>query len=132
MSTTYYSSLETLADAPAATGVWWSSVARALDDLDERLAHEALIDEGPDGALEEAVAREPSLSNRATEAGKELSALVEKSRELRRIVASSAGDPEQVAVVAAELMALAEAEGRYRRRVRSVVWDSLTRDIGGE
>ena len=132
MSTTYYSSLESLSEAPVATGVWWSSVARALDDLDDRLAEEALVDKGPDGALNEAVAREPSLSNRAIEAEKELSRLVESSRRLRRTVAESAGDADKVAEVASELAALAVAEEHYRRRVRAVVWDSLTRDIGGE
>jgi hypothetical protein len=37
-----------------------------------------------------------------------------------------------VVPVAAELASLAEAHERYRRRVRSLLWDSFVRDLGGE
>jgi hypothetical protein len=132
MTTTYYSSLAALAEEPSASAVWWTSVARALDELSERLNLEALVDEGPEGALDEAVSREPSLSNRATKASRDLATLMEHTREVRRLVTREAGNPDHVADVAAQLLVLARAEEDYRRHVRSVVWDSLTRDIGGE
>ena len=132
MSTAYYSSLTTLADSPAATGVWWSSVARALDDLAARLETDAAVDAGPDGALEKAVREEPTLANRANSANAERMALQVRVFELRKFVTEHAGDPEHVAHVAAQLAALCETEVKYQRKVRAVVWDSLTQDIGGE
>ena len=132
MSTTYYSSLAALAETHMATGVWWSAVARALDDLAQRLEDEAAVDAGPDGALRRAVNDEPTLANRADSANAERVALQVRVRHLRLVVTESAGDPDQVAYVAAELRLLADGEERYQRTVREVVWDSLTRDIGGE
>ena len=132
MSTTYYSSLAALAETHMATGVWWSAVARALDDLAQRLEDEAAVDAGPDGALRRAVNDEPTLANRADSANAERVALQVRVRHLRLVVTESAGDPDQVAYVAAELRSLADGEERYQRKVREVVWDSLTRDIGGE
>lgn len=132
MSTTYYSSLSTLADEPVASGVWWSSVARALDELAERLDQEAAIDGGPDGALEKAVREEPTLANRANSANAERMALQVRVFELRQFVTANAGDPDQVAYVAQELAKVSETEVKYVHKVRAVVWDSLTQDIGGE
>ena len=132
MSTTYYSSLAALAETHMATGVWWSAVARALDDLAQRLEDEAAVDAGPDGALRRAVNDEPTLANRADSANAERMALQVRVRQLRLVVTESAGDPDQVANVATELRSLADGEERYQRKVREVVWDSLTRDIGGE
>lgn len=132
MTITHYSSLETLADTQEISGAWWVSVARALDDLDERLAEDIAEDEGPRGALVEAVDREPSLANDATRLVADHDRLIERARRLRRLVAQVAGDHRQASAVAAELATLAEAEERYRRRSRTVFWDSFSRDIGGE
>jgi hypothetical protein len=132
MTVTHDSSLEALADHPAPSGAWWASVARALDDLDERLAQDFVADEGPEGAFVEAVTREPSLSNETARLLADHARLVERVRRLRRFVAQVAGDPEQASPVSLELGVLAEAEDRYRRRSRGLFWDSFTRDIGGE
>lgn len=132
MSTTYYSTLTTLAESPAASGVWWSSVARALDELMEKLEQEAAIDAGPDGALEKAVREEPTLSARANSANAERMALQVRVFELRQFVSANAGEAEHVEYVAAELAKVSETEVKYRQKVRAVVWDSLTQDIGGE
>lgn len=132
MTITHYSSLETLADTQEISGAWWVAVARALDDLDERLAEDVAEDEGPRGALMEAVDREPSLANDATRLVADHDRLIERARRLRRLVAQVAGDHRQASAVAAELATLAEAEERYRRRSRTVFWDSFSRDIGGE
>lgn len=132
MTVTYYSSLETLAGTHEPSGAWWVSVARALDDLDERLAEDVTEDEGPTGAFSEAVTRDPSLANDATKLVKDHALLIERARRLRRLVAEVAGDHRQAPAVAAELATLAEGEDRYRRRSRSVFWDSFSRDIGGE
>lgn len=132
MIATHRSSLLTLAAEPVASGVWWSAVARALDDLADRLDADAAMDAGPDGALERAVTDEPTLANRATSANSERMALQVRVFELRRFVAAHAGDPEQVEQVAAELAIVAKGEWHYEQRVRAVVWDSLSRDIGGE
>jgi hypothetical protein len=132
MITTHRSSLLALADEPVASGVWWSAVARALDDLADRLAADALLDAGPDGALERAVDDEPTLVNRATSANSERMGLQVRVFELRRFVAAHAGDPDQVEPVAGRLRGVAKGEHHYEKRVRAVVWDSLSRDIGGE
>lgn len=132
MSTTYYSSLAALAETHMATGVWWSAVARALDDLAQRLEDEAAVDAGPDGALRRAVNDEPTLANRADSANAERMALQVRVHQLRLVVTEHAGAPEQVAHVATELRSLADGEERYQRKVREVVWDSLTREIEGE
>ena len=132
MSVTHYSSLETLAETIEPSGAWWVSVARALDDLDERLAEDAAVDEGPSGAFVDAVSRAPSLANDTTRLVADHERLVQRARRLRRLVAQVAGDHRQAPAVAAELATLADAEDTYRRRSRSVFWDSFSRDIGGE
>jgi hypothetical protein len=132
MTITHYSSLETLADTQEPSGAWWVSVARALDDLDERLAEDTAEDEGPRGAFVEAVDRDPSLANDTTRLVADHARLVERARRLRRLVAQVAGDHREAPAVAAELATLAEAEGKYRLRSRAVFWDSFSRDIGGE
>jgi hypothetical protein len=132
MTVTHYSSLGTLAGTIEPSGAWWVSVARALDDLDERLAQDTAVDEGPAGAFADAVSREPSLSNGATRLAADHARLVERAQRLRRLVSQVAGDPSQAAAVAAELATLAAAEETYRQRSRAVFWDSFSRDIGGE
>lgn len=132
MTITHYSSLETLAGTQEPSGAWWVSVARALDDLDERLAEDTAVDEGPAGAFVDAVTRDPSLSNDTTRLVADHARLVERARRLRRLVAQVAGDAQQAPAVADELATLAMAEDRYRQRSRSVFWDSFSRDIGGE
>lgn len=132
MTVTHYSSLETLAGAHEPSGAWWVSVARALDDLDERLAEDTAVDEGPTGAFVDAVSREPSLSNGTRRLVADHDRLVDRARRLRRLVAKVAGDPRQAPAVSAELATLADAEDRYRERSRAVFWDSFSRDIGGE
>ena len=93
MTVTHYSSLGTLAGTIEPSGAWWVSVARALDDLDERLAEDTAVDEGPTGAFADAVSREPSLSNGTTRLAADHARLVERARQLRRLVAEVAGDP---------------------------------------
>ena len=137
MTVTHYSSLATLAgtdhrDGTYRGGAWWASVARALDDLDERLAQDAMVDAGPAGALVDAVDREPSLSNDALRLIDDHARLAERARRLRRQVAAVAGDQAAAPAVAAELAALAAAEDRYQQRSRALFWDSFARDIGGE
>jgi erythromycin esterase-like protein len=132
MTVTHYSSLETLAGTHEPSGAWWVAVARALDDLDERLAEDTAVDEGPTGAFVDAVTRQPSLSNDTTRLAADHARLIERARCLRRLVAEVAGDPGQASAVAAELAGLAAAEERYRQRSRAVFWDSFSRDIGGE
>jgi hypothetical protein len=132
MTVTHYSSLETLAGTYESSGAWWVAVARALDDLDERLAEDTAVDGGPAGAFVDAVSRQPSLSNDTTRLIADHTRLIEQARQLRRHVAQVAGDAEQAPAVAAELATLAEAEDRYRRKSRTVFWDSFSRDIGGE
>lgn len=132
MSTTYHSTLASLAESPVASGVWWSAVARSLDELAERLELDAAVDSGPGGALEQAVTDEPTLANRANSAAAQRMALQVRVFELRRLVSSAAGDPDLVEKVATELASISETEVKYQRKVRAVVWDSLTQDIGGE
>lgn len=132
MSVTNYSSLETLAATDHRNAAWWASVARALDDLDERLAQDAAVDEGPTGAFVESVIREPSLSNDATRLSDDHARLTERARRLRRLVAQVAGDDREAPAVAGELAALAAAEDRHQQRARALFWDSFARDIGGE
>lgn len=132
MTATYHSSLTTLAESPVASGVWWSAVAKSLDELAERLELDAAVDAGPDGALNRAVADEPTLANRANSANAQRMALQVRVFELRRLVSQSAGDPDLVEQVARDLASISEAEVAYQRKVRAVVWDSLTQDIGGE
>jgi hypothetical protein len=132
MTVTYYSSLGTLAGTIEPSGAWWVSVARALDDLSERLVEDIAVDGGPTGAFADAVGREPSLANDTMRLAADHARLVERARRLRRFVAQIAGDSQQAPAVAAELATLAEAEDKYRERSRAVFWDSFSRDIGGE
>lgn len=132
MSVTHFPTLESLAGTDHRTASWWASVARALDDMDERLAQDAVVDEGPVGALVDAVTRQPALSNEAMRLRDDHARLTERARRLRRLVADAAGDDSQAPSVADELAALAQAEDRHQQRSRSLFWDSFTRDIGGE
>jgi len=72
------------------------------------------------------------LANDASKLTDDHDRLVERARRLRRLVATVAGDDRMTVPVAAELASLAEAHERYRRRVRSLLWDSFVRDLGGE
>ena len=130
MSVTHYSSLEILAATDHQSASWWASLARALDDLDERLAQDAAGDEGPTGAFVDSVTRQPSLSNDATRLRDEHARLTERAR--RRLVAQVAEDDREAPAVAGELAALAAAEDRLQQRSRALFWDSFPRDIGGE
>lgn len=132
MSVTHYSSLEALAEIETPTATWWLSVARALDDLDERLAEDAVDDGGPTGSFTEAVSRAPALASATARLTADHSRLADRVVRLRRLVAQVAGDARQAPAVSAELATLAQAEQNYRRRSRMVFWDSFTRDIGGE
>ena len=132
MTATYFSSLETLADTATPSGTWWLAVARALDELDERLAQDSAVDDGPSGAFRDAVGRAPALANEATRLTADRLRLVERARRLRRVVAMVAGDHSHADAVSGELEVLARAESRYRRRSRGLFWESFTRDIGGE
>jgi hypothetical protein len=132
MTVMHYPSLQTLAGTDHRKASWWAAVARALDELDERLAEDAAVDHGPTGAFVEAVTRQPSLSNDATRLRDDHARLTERVRRLRRLVAEVAGDEGEARGVASELAALASAEDRHQQRSRSLFWDSFTRDIGGE
>lgn len=132
MTIAHYPSLKSLARTDLRNASWWASVARALDQLDERLAQDAATDQGPRGAFVEAVAREPSLSNEASRLRVDHARLVERVRRLRALVAEVAGDRQAASAVSEELAALAATEDRHQRRSRSLFWDSFTRDIGGE
>lgn len=132
MSTTLHSSLAALAASPQASGIWWSAVAKALDALAERLELDAVVDSGPGGALEMAVTDDPTLASRANNAAAQRMALQVRVFELRQMVTRVAGAPDSVDEVAHRLGAVAEAEVKYQRRVRAVVWDSVALDIGGE
>jgi hypothetical protein len=132
MTVTYHPSLETLAGTDDRSATWWASVARALDDLDERLAEDAAVDDGPTGAFVEAVTRQPALSNGANRLRDDHAQLAERARRLRGRVAQVAGDDREAPAVARELAALAAAEDRHQQRSRTLFWDSFTRDFGGE
>lgn len=132
MTVTHYPSLEALAGTDPRNASWWAAVARALDDLDDRLARDAAVDDGPSGALVDAVTRQPSLSNDASRLRADHARLMERARRLRRLVAQVAGDDRQAPAVARELSELAAAEDRHQERSRSLFWESFARDIGGE
>ena len=130
MSVTHYSSLEILAATDQQNASSWASVARALNDLDERLAKDTAGDEGPTGALVDSVTRQPSLPNDATRLRDDHARLTERARS--RLVAQVAEDDREAPAVAGELAALAAAEDRHQLRSRALFWDSFPRDIGGE
>ena len=132
MTVAHDSTRQALVGMQGSVGLSWASVALALAALDERLARDRAVDEGPAGAFLEAVTREPSLSNETKRLVADRARLTERVRRLRLYVAQVAGDPRQVPPVTEELAALAAAEDRCRRRSRAVFWDSFTRDIGGE
>lgn len=133
MTVTHYSSLATLAETESSSAAtWWPTVARALDALDERLAEDSTVDDGPAGAFHDAISREPALANQAARLSADRQRLVDRARQVRRLVAQVAGDSRQAQAISAELALLARAESRYRRRSRGLFWDSFTRDIGGE
>jgi len=132
MSIMHYPSMQELADTDTMNASWWASVARSLDEFDEQLTSDRAADCGPGGALIDAVTRQPSLANDAAKLSDDHDRLIERARRLRRLVATVAGDDRMVVPVAAELASLAEAHERYRRRVRSLLWDSFVRDLGGE
>jgi hypothetical protein len=103
MTAGHYPSLETLARTGYRRASWWASVARALDDLDDRVRQEAAL----------------QPSDHALRLQDDRTRLTERARRLRRIVAQVAGDPRQAAAVAGELSALSEAEDRCRHQATS-------------
>lgn len=132
MQTATSPSLTELAQDARPTAEWWVSVARALDDLGERLSIQVAADAGPSGAFADAIARDPSLSNPATQVTREGSKLIERVQALRKTVAGVAGDRYQASWIAAQLSSIAQAECTYLRKARSVLWDAHCRDLGGE
>ncbi len=132
MTVTHYPSLGILAYTDHRNASWWASVARALDDLDVRLAQDVAVDEGTTGAFAEEVSRQSALANEAVRLRDDHAGLTERARRLRRLVAQVAGDDREAAAVAGELAALAVAKERHQQRSRSLFWDLFTRDIGGE
>lgn len=132
MSTVYATDLTTVSSEPRAAATWWLAAARALDDLLDRLSRDAYVDDGPDGALRQALWTAPHLSSHAQRLQREREALRERARQLRRRVSRLAGDPTAVDQVAHELASVAVEESRYARHSRELMWDSVARDIGGE
>jgi len=132
MTITHYSSLETLAATEFRTSSWWASIARALDDPEERPAQGATIDNGATGAIVDAVNRQPSLSNQAVRLRDDQARMPEILRQLHRLVAELAGDDGEATHVAEEWAVLALADERHQQRSWALYWESFTRDIGGE
>lgn len=132
MSTVYATDLTTVASDPRAAATWWLAAARALDGLLDRLARDASVDDGPNGAIRQALWSAPHLSSHAQQLQREREALRDRARTLRRRLSRLAGDPTAVDQVAHELASMAVEESRYSRRSRELMWDSVARDIGGE
>ena len=132
MSTTYVPEIADLASDTRGDGTWWLAVCRALDSLTDRLTRDAATDDGPKGLVADALWTAPHLANAAARVRREREALRERVRLLRRRVSRVAGDPTAVDQVAYELAEVAAEEARYARRSREILWDSVTRDIGGE
>ena len=132
MTIAHHTVIFDLAHADDRSATWWAAVARALDELDERLALDALEDDGPEGAFGASVERAPSLANEVTRLRADRNRLIERARRLRGVVATVAGDALQIPAVAGELAVIDAAESRYAERSRAVFWDSFSRDIGGE
>lgn len=132
MSTAYATDLSTVSSEPRATAAWWLAAARALDDLLDRLTRDASVDDGPSGALRQALWTAPHLASHAQRLQREREALRERARLLRRRVSRLAGDPTAVDQVAHELASVAHEESRYAQHSRALIWDSVARDIGGE
>jgi hypothetical protein len=132
MSTTYIPGIAELAEDSRGNGAWWLAVTRALDDLLDRLMHDAATEDGPSGTVAEALWTAPHLASAAARVRREREALRDRVRLLRRRVSAVAGDPTAVEQVAHELAAVAAEDAAYSRRSRELVWDSVSRDIGGE
>lgn len=132
MSTTYAPGIAELAEDNRGDGTWWLAVSRALDSLLDRLTRDAAREDGPAGTVAETLWAAPHLASAAARVQHEREALRERVRILRRRVSALAGDPTAVDQVAHELAAVAAEDARYARRSRELVWDSVSRDIGGE
>ncbi len=132
MSVTYYSSLEILAAEDHRNSSWWALVAHALDDLDERLAQNDAVDEGPTRAFVDSVTRQPCLSNDATRLRDDDARMTERARRVHHFVAQVAGDDREAPAVVGELAALAAPADRHQQRSRALFGDSFAREIGGE
>ena len=132
MSTTYVSELSQVAADTRGGGSWWLAVSRALDALTDRLRRDELVDDGPSGDFAAAVWAAPNLAPKASRLSRDRVALLDRVRQLRQRLSSVAGDPAQVDDVARELGEVARQEERYRRLSNELVWDSVSRDIGGE
>ena len=132
MSTTYVPEIADLADDTRGDGSWWLAVCRALDHLHDRLSRDAVTEDGPHGTVADALWTAPHLANAAARMRRDREALRERVRLLRRRVSAVAGDPTAVEQVAHELAAVAAADAAYSRRSRELMWDSVSRDIGGE
>lgn len=130
MTVTHYPSLEALAGTDYRCASWWTSVARALDDLDERLGLEAPADYFRAGRRVEPVMGAPEPSDHTRRLQEDHARLTERARRLRRLVAEVAGDYHQAPAVAGELSALSEAEDRYRNRTALLIWDTPARGRG--
>lgn len=132
MATTYVPGIAELAEDSRGDGTWWLGVSRALDGLLDRLTRDAAQEDGPSGTVAEALWTAPHLASAADRLRHEREALRERVRLLRRRVSALAGDPTAVEQVAHELAAVAAEDAKYARRSRELVWDSVSRDIGGE
>lgn len=132
MSTAYIPDLGSTASGPQEGGTSWLAVSRGLDALMERLSADEFVDEGPCGDVTEAVVAAPFLAPRAAKLCQQRIEMMEHARDLRRRLAASAGDSDDVSHFADELSDLTREEAGYRVRARDLVWDSVTQDIGGE
>jgi hypothetical protein len=109
---------------------WWASVARLLDEVDERLATDLADQAVKGGALRQALQREPRLHSRLRGVAKQRDHLRERVSRLRASVSRRAGERGAADDLVAELDILLTDEKRHARSVRLVVWDAYTQDIG--
>lgn len=127
MSTVYSPSLMDLASSPLRGGGWWASVARALDNVDDRLSRST-----PSAPAVPDLDGRPDLIPPAVAITREGTRVRARIGRLRTMVRRVAGDRGYEATVSAELAIIARDVDRLERRSRWILWESVNRDLGGE
>ncbi|MGD9954499.1 MAG: hypothetical protein AB7O74_11945 [Candidatus Nanopelagicales bacterium] len=115
---------------PEDTALWWTAMARRLDELDVAFWEHRSVMEGPSGLFAEVLAAEPRLAFALRACGREIDALAAELGRMRLLLAASMGQDDGVARVAASVADLVSAVRAHQGHVHTVLHEAFLVDIG--
>jgi hypothetical protein len=114
----------------ANTGLWWSALSRAVDDVGRAFAAHRAQGAGPDGLHVQILEQEPRLAFDVRGLERDHEEVAQDIAELRELLV---GCPHQPSGMAQALAATTEVVARirgYQRRLSTVLHEVYLRDLG--